>query len=103
MDQNYKLKEKREMKEVQGIRATPIRKIKVVVDVEDSLTPILTVDDFKRLFKKEPKTPRYRIAVIECLTCPEDNHVVTPSECGKCPRFVKRFEDNIFCSAKPLK
>ncbi|HDO21222.1 MAG: hypothetical protein NDF53_03935 [archaeon GB-1867-097] len=87
----------------EGIRATPIRRIEVVIDVDDPLTPILSIGEYRRLFKNEPKPPRYRIAIIEVLTCPEDGHVVLVSECGECPRFIKRYENMIFCSIKPIK
>ncbi len=91
------------MRRLEELRTTPIRKIKVVIDTEDILAPAFTIDDFERIFKKEPKPPRYRITVIEVLTCPEDGNVVLVAECSKCPRFVKRDGDKIYCSARPVK
>ncbi len=91
------------MRSTSELRVTPIRKIRVVIDVEDILAPTLTVDEFERIFKREPKPPRYRIALIEVLTCPEDGNVVLVSECSKCSRFVKRANDAIYCATRPVK
>jgi len=78
-------------------RMTPIRRIEVVVDVEDPMTPALPLRDFIRAFGKEPEPPRYRILTIEVLVCPEDGNVVLVSECAECPRFLRRSEDHIIC------
>jgi len=91
------------LKKAEPLRATPIRRISVVVDLEDPLAPALTIDEFEKLFNREPEPPRYRIASIEVLTCPEDNHVVLVTECAKCPRFIKRVEDVIYCAAKRVR
>jgi len=78
-------------------RMTPIRRIEVVVDVEDPMTPALPLRDFVRVMGKEPEPPRYRILSIEVLVCPEDGNVVLVSECAECPRFLRRSEDHIIC------
>ncbi len=78
-------------------RMTPIRRISVVVDVEDPMTPAMTLEEFTRLFGEEPKPPRYRILTIEVLVCPEDDSVVLVSECAECPRFIRRSGDFIIC------
>ena len=78
-------------------RMTPIRRIRVVVDVEDPMTPALTLKEFTRVFGEEPKPPRYRVLTIEVLRCPEDDDVVLVSECAECPRFLRRSGDYIVC------
>jgi len=72
----------------------PIRTIQVVVDLEDPLAPELTVKDFVQTYGVEPILPRYRVLGVEVLTCPEDQQPILASECGHCPRFVRRL-DNI--------
>lgn len=71
----------------------PIRAIQVVVDLEDPLTPELTLEDFIKTYGKDPILPRYRILNVEILTCPEDQEPILASECGHCPRFVRRLDD----------
>jgi len=72
----------------------PIRSIQVVVDLEDPLAPELTVEDFVKTYGMAPTSARYRILNLEVLTCPEDQQPILASECGHCPRFVRRL-DNI--------
>jgi len=72
----------------------PIRSIQVVVDLEDPLAPELTVEDFVKTYGMGPMSVRYRILNLEVLTCPEDQQPILASECGHCPRFVRRL-DNI--------
>jgi hypothetical protein len=71
----------------------PIRSIQVVIDLEDPLTPELTLDDFVRTYRVTPASPRYRILSVEVLTCPEDQLPILASECGHCTRFVRRMDD----------
>ncbi|OYT53122.1 hypothetical protein B6U66_00030 [Candidatus Bathyarchaeota archaeon ex4484_135] len=78
-------------------RMTPIRRIQVVVDVEDPMVPALPLPDFIKAFGKEPEPPRYRVLTIEVLVCPEDGNVVLASECAECPRFLRRSGDYIIC------
>ncbi|HDI01475.1 MAG TPA: hypothetical protein ENF78_03515 [Candidatus Bathyarchaeota archaeon] len=78
-------------------RMVPIRKIVVVVDVEDPMTPALPLEEFKRVFRREPEAPRYRLVAIEALACPEDGNVVLVAECAECPRFIRRSGDYIIC------
>ncbi len=68
----------------------PIRAIQVVVDLEDPLAPELTVEDFAETYGTEPTLPRYRVLNVEVLICPEDQQPILASECGHCPRFVRR-------------
>ena len=65
----------------------PIRSIQVVIDLEDPLSPELTLDDFVRTYGLSPALPRYRILSVEVLTCPEDQLPILASECGHCTRF----------------
>jgi len=81
----------------------PIRKIEVVVDVEDPMTPALPLEEFRRLMGKEPEPPRYRLVAIEVLACPEDNNVVLVAECAECPRFIRRSGDYIVCLPSRLR
>jgi len=78
-------------------RVTPIRKIRIVVDLEDPMTPALTIKEFLKVFGKEPRPPRYRVLTVEVLRCPEDDEVVLVSECAECPRFLRRSGDHIVC------
>ena len=71
----------------------PIRSIQVVIDLEDPLTPELTLDDFVRTYGAPPASPRYRVLSVEVLTCPEDQLPILASECGHCTRFVRRMDD----------
>lgn len=71
----------------------PIRSIQVVVDLEDPLAPELTVEDFVKTYDVPPTSPRYRILVVEVLTCPEDQQPILTSECGHCTRFVRRMDN----------
>ena len=72
----------------------PIRTIQVVIDLEDPLAPELTIEDFSKAYGMIPAPPRYRTLNVEVLTCPEDEQPILASECGHCPRFVRRL-DNI--------
>ncbi|MEM3507375.1 MAG: hypothetical protein QXT31_06970 [Candidatus Bathyarchaeia archaeon] len=74
-----------------------IREFKVVIDLEDFFNPEMMVEDFIRIYNKNPTPPRYRIVTLEIATCPEDNQPVLITECGKCPKFIKRIGDYIFC------
>lgn len=85
-----------------AIRHTTIRKIQLVIDIEDPLTPILTTKDFKKIYEANPTPPKYRVASIEVLACPEDGNVILPTECSKCPRFIRRERDMILCIEKPI-
>jgi hypothetical protein len=71
----------------------PIRSIQVVVDLEDPLAPELTVEDFVKTYGIGPTSARYRILNLEVLTCPEDQQPILASECGRCPRFVRRLDN----------
>ncbi len=84
-------------------RMVRVRRVSVVVDVEDPMTPALPLDEFKRVFGREPEPPRHRVIAIEVLCCPEDNDVVLVSECAECPRFIRRSGDFILCLPSRLR
>ncbi|MEM3793429.1 MAG: hypothetical protein QXS76_00825, partial [Candidatus Bathyarchaeia archaeon] len=46
----------------------PIRRIRMVIDLEDPLKPELPLEEFLRLHGEDPYPPRYRIATIEVVT-----------------------------------
>jgi len=85
------------VRNVREVNHVNIRKIKIVVDVEDIFAPELTVEDFKALYAVNPEPPRYRIINIEVVTCPEDNQPTLVTECGKCPKFIRRYGNTIAC------
>jgi hypothetical protein len=74
----------------------PIRKITVVIDTQDPLAPEMTVEDFRRLFGREPDQPRYRLINLEVITSPEDQQPMLVSECGRYGRFLRREADNVY-------
>ncbi len=83
------------------VRRTRVRRISVVVDLQDFLSPPLTLDDHVKLRGANPDPERYRVVEVEVLACPEDGGVVLVSECAKCPRFVRRYKDEVHCVGSP--
>lgn len=79
----------------------PIRRIRMVIDVEDPLKPELPIEEFLKLYGEDPSPTKYRITTIEIVTCSEDLQPVLVSECGTCPKFVRRLGDKIYCK-KPI-
>ncbi len=74
----------------------PIRRIRVVVDMEDPLNPEVIYEDFVSRNRCEPSSPRYRVITLEIVTCPEDQQPILLSECGKCPTFLRRLDDHAY-------
>lgn len=74
----------------------PIRRIPVVVDTLDPLTPELTLDAFRELFGREPDQDRYRVINLELITSPDDQQPMLVSECGRYSRFMRREADSIY-------
>lgn len=74
----------------------PIRRIPVVIDIQDPLSPELTLDDFRSVFGKEPDQHRYRVVHIEVITSPDDQQPMLVSECGRYSRFLRREADSIY-------
>jgi len=83
--------------EAEKYRHIPIRTIEIVIDMEDIFSPELTVNEFIKRYKKKPEPPRYRIVTVEVVTCQEDQQPILVTECGKCPRFIRRFRGSINC------
>jgi hypothetical protein len=77
------------------IRA-PIRRIKVVIDTQDTLAPEMTFEDFHHMFGRDPDEPRYRVINLEVITSPDDHQPMLVSECGRYGRFLRREADNIY-------
>ena len=84
---------------VQKADLPQIRKIVFVVDSDDQFSPVFTIDDFVRQFGSEPDPPRYRTFELEVLACAHDGEPVLVSECGSCPKFIRRMGDRILCRA----
>lgn len=79
------------------IEKTPIRNIKVVVDLEDIFNPEMSLEDFMREYNVEPKPPRYKLFNIQVICCPEDNNPMLVTECGRCSKFIRMYEGKVFC------
>ena len=75
------------------------RQLNIVVDLEDRFTPAMTVDDFIKEFGFTPEPPRYKVVAVEVLTCAQDGQPVLVGECGRCPKFIRRTGDRIYCRA----
>ncbi|WP_455364043.1 hypothetical protein [[Eubacterium] cellulosolvens] len=75
----------------------PIRKVNIVFDLDDIFAPELTLEEFIALYQTTPHPPRYRIVTFEAVSCAEDLQPVLVSECGKCSKFVRRYQDHICC------
>ncbi len=74
----------------------PIRKIPLVINSKDPFSPELALDDFRKLFGKDPDPEDYRIVNIEVITSPDDQQPMLVTECGRYSRFVRREGDSIF-------
>jgi len=74
----------------------PIRKISLVINQNDPLSPELALDDYRRLFGKDPDLDEYRIVNIELITSPDDQQPMLVTECGRYSRFIRREDDNIY-------
>ena len=74
----------------------PIRKIPLVINSKDPLSPEIALDDFRRLFGKDPDSEEYRIVNIEVITSPDDQQPMLVTECGRYSRFVRRERDCIY-------
>ena len=74
----------------------PIRRITVVIDVQDPIAPEMTVEDFRHLFGRDPDPSRHRLVNLEVITSPDDQQPMLVSECGRYGRFLRREADNIY-------
>ena len=86
---------------VEIVVKVPIRRISVVVDLQEPLTPELALDDFRKLFGKEPDQSRFKVLNIEVITSPDDQQPMLVSECGRYARFLRR-EGNEVYFKKPI-
>jgi hypothetical protein len=78
---------------VETVVRVPIRKIPVVIDLKDPVAPELGLEDFRKLFGKDPEQDRFRVLNIEVLTSPDDLQPMLVSECGRYARFLRRESD----------
>ncbi|HXX72991.1 MAG TPA: hypothetical protein VEI80_04785 [Candidatus Acidoferrales bacterium] len=74
----------------------PIRRIAVVIDTQESLTPEMSLEDFRQMFGHDPDQSRYRLVNLEVITSPDDQQPMLVSECGKYGRFLRREGDNVY-------
>ena len=81
---------------VETVIRIPIRKISVVINQKDPLSPELALADFRRLFGMDPDPDEYRIVNIEVITSPDDQQPMLVTECGRYSRFIRREADNIY-------
>jgi hypothetical protein len=86
---------------VEVIAKVPIRRISVVIDLQDPVAPELAIEDFRKLFGKDPDQNRFRVLNIEVITSPDDHQPMLVSECGRYARFVRR-EGNEVYFRKPI-
>lgn len=81
---------------VETVVRVPIRRIAVVIDTQDPLTPEMTLEDFRKLFGRDPDQIRHRLLSLEVITSPDDQQPMLVSECGRYARFVRREADNVY-------
>jgi len=74
-----------------------IRKVPIVIDTEDSYSPIFVKDEFIKQSGLQPDPPRYRTFTVEIVACAQDGEPTLVSECGTCSRFVRRMGDRVIC------
>ena len=85
------------VEKINNLSHIEIRCFQIVVDLEDLFAPESTVEQFVKLHGFSPKPPRYRILNLESVTCLEDGRPVLVTECGKCSRFIRRYQGSICC------
>lgn len=74
----------------------PIRKIPIVVDMKDPLTPELPLEEFRKLLGRDPDSERFRVVNLEVITSPDDQQPMLVSECGRYSTFVRREAGQIY-------
>ena len=74
----------------------PIRRIPVVINTRDAMTPEFTLEDFKQLFGIDPDPNEYRIVNVELITSPDDQQPMLVTECGRYSRFIRREGDAVY-------
>ncbi len=85
------------VEKISNLSHIEIRPFEVVIDLEDIFAPQCTVEQFVKLHGCSPKPPRYRVVSIETVSCTEDGQPVLVTECGRCRRFIRRYQGNICC------
>lgn len=73
-----------------------IRRIPVVIDMEDPLAPEIALSDFRKLFGMDPEPDRFRVLNIEVITSPDDQQPMLVSECGRYARFLRREDGYVY-------
>jgi len=91
--------EKKSRSFIDMVSLPQVRRISVVVDLEDKFTPAMNVEDFVKEFGFTPEPPRYKVVSVEALTCAQDGQPVLVGECGRCPKFIRRTGERIYCRA----
>lgn len=74
----------------------PIRKIPVVINTRDAMTPEFTLEEFRQLFGTDPDPNVYRIVNVELITSPDDQQPMLVTECGRYSRFIRREGDSVY-------
>jgi hypothetical protein len=82
--------------QVEHVVKVPIRRIPVVIDIREPLAPELTLEDFRKLFGKDPDQDRFRVWNIELITSPDDQQPMLVSECGRYARFIRRESEHVY-------
>ena len=67
-----------------------------MIDTQESLTPEMSLEDFRQMFGHDPDQSRYRLVNLEVITSPDDQQPMLVSECGKYGRFLRREGDNVY-------
>ena len=81
---------------VEVVVKVPIRRIPVVIDMKDHLVPEIALEDFRKLFGKDPDLDRFGVLNIEVITSPDDQQPMLVSECGRYARFLRREADDVY-------
>ena len=81
---------------VEYVVKVPIRRISVVIDIREPLAPELTLEEFRKMFGKDPEQDRFRVLNIELITSPDDQQPMLVSECGRYARFIRRESDDVY-------
>ncbi len=81
---------------VEHVVKVPIRRIPVVIDIREPLAPELTLEDFRKMFGKDPDQEKFRVLNIELITSPDDQQPMLVSECGRYARFIRRESENVY-------
>jgi len=70
----------------------PIRRFRIALHLRDRFKPPVPAEGSEEALDTES----YRVLTLEVVTCPEDGQPTLVSECGLCPKFIRRYEDRIY-------